>query len=74
MCVLSCPRYPALQWQTRAARRALSRALEAGVVLSERVALARYAGVPLAHLAGEGCKGRGVHGTGRACGGRRDTP
>jgi hypothetical protein len=49
-----CPRsYPALQWQLRAARRAVHRAAAAGGWLRERAALTRYAHVPLADLGGD---------------------
>lgn len=43
-------RYPALQWQLRAARRALAAVAAAGPWLQECVALTRYAHVPLAGL------------------------
>lgn len=46
-------RYPILQWQQRAARRALYRVAMAGGWLREKVALTRYAHVPLAHLGGD---------------------
>ncbi|GBF92637.1 hypothetical protein Rsub_05251 [Raphidocelis subcapitata] len=46
-------RYPALQWQLRAARRAVHRAAVAGGWLRERAALTRYAHVPLADLGGD---------------------
>lgn len=43
-------RYPALQWQLRAARRALGAVAAAGPWLRDRVGLTRYAHVPLAGL------------------------
>jgi hypothetical protein len=43
-------RYPTLQWQVRAARRALHRASQAGGWLRDQLVLARYAHVPLAAL------------------------
>lgn len=43
-------RYPALQWQLRAARRALSAVAGAGPWLGDRVRATRYAHVPLAAL------------------------
>lgn len=42
-----------LQWQQRAARRALHRVAQAGAWLRERLALTRYAHVPLANLGGD---------------------
>lgn len=45
--------YPALQWQPRAARRAAARMAHAGVWLRERVALCRFARVPLSDLGGD---------------------
>lgn len=44
------PRYPALAWQARAARRALHRVASVGTWLRERAALTRYAQMPLANL------------------------
>jgi len=46
-------KYPPLQWQARAARRAAHRVSAIGEWLRERAALARYAHVPLANLAGD---------------------
>lgn len=46
-------RYPALQWQLRAARRAVHRAAVVGGWLRERAVLTRYAHVPLADLGGD---------------------
>ncbi|GLI69097.1 hypothetical protein VaNZ11_013643, partial [Volvox africanus] len=43
-------RYPPLQWQQRAVRRALYRCAGAGLWLAERAALCRYAHAPLANL------------------------
>lgn len=43
-------RYPLLQWQLRAVRRALEAVAGSGPWLHERVALTRYAHVPLAGL------------------------
>ncbi|GFR41062.1 hypothetical protein Agub_g1699, partial [Astrephomene gubernaculifera] len=43
-------RYPPLQWQQRAARRALHRCAGAGLWLAERAAMCRYAHAPLANL------------------------
>jgi hypothetical protein len=43
-------RYPALQWQLRAARRALNAVAGAGPWLRDRVGATRYANVPLAAL------------------------
>jgi DNA polymerase epsilon subunit 1 len=43
-------RYPALQWQLRAARRAVHRAAVVGGWLRERAMLTRYAHVPLSDL------------------------
>lgn len=43
-------RYPALQWQLRAARRALAAVAAAGPWLRDRVSLTRYAHVPLGGL------------------------
>lgn len=51
--VCALHRYPALQWQQRAARRAVHRVAVAGGWLRERVALTRYAHVPLASLGGD---------------------
>lgn len=49
--LLSPPhRYPALQWQLRAARRALNAVAGAGPWLRDRVGATRYANVPLAAL------------------------
>jgi len=45
-------RYPLLQWQARAAKRAAHRVSAVGVWLRERAALARYAHVPVSNLAG----------------------
>ncbi len=62
LCVCNCVcRYPALQWQQRAARRALHRCAGAGLWLAERAALCRYAHAPLANLdiAGPGAGGGG---------------
>lgn len=47
--LLRC-RYPALQWQLRAARRALAAVAASGAWLRDRAALTRYAHVPLAGL------------------------
>lgn len=47
-------RYPALQWQLRAARRALAAVAAAGPWLRDRVGLTRYAHVPLAGLGRDG--------------------
>ena len=44
------PRYPLLQWQARAGRRAVARLAQAGTWLRERVLLSRYAAVPLSNL------------------------
>ena len=46
-------RYPALQWQARAARRAAGRLAQAGGWLRERAVLCRYAHVPLSNLGGD---------------------
>ena len=46
-------RYPALQWQARAARRAAGRLAQAGGWLRERAVLCRYAHVSLANLGGD---------------------
>ena len=46
-------RYPALQWQLRAARRAAHRAAAVGGWLRERAVLTRYARVPLADMGGD---------------------
>ncbi|KAG2442618.1 hypothetical protein HXX76_002703 [Chlamydomonas incerta] len=66
-------RYPPLQWQARAARRALHRCAGAGLWLAERAALCRYAHAPLANLdpsgAGCGAGGAGGAGGGAAAGG-----
>ncbi|WIA29248.1 hypothetical protein OEZ86_011756 [Tetradesmus obliquus] len=43
-------KYPALQWQLRAARRALAAVAASGAWLRDRAALTRYAHVPLAGL------------------------
>jgi len=50
-------RYPALQWQLRAARRALAAVAAAGPWLRDRVGLTRYAHVPLAGLGRDGLMG-----------------
>lgn len=49
-------RYPPLQWQARAARRAAHRVSAVGEWLRERAALARYAHVPVSNLAGESAR------------------
>lgn len=46
-------RYPVLQWQLRAARRGLQAVAVSRPWLQERVALARYTGLPLAQLEGD---------------------
>ncbi|KXZ56813.1 hypothetical protein GPECTOR_1g732 [Gonium pectorale] len=69
-------RYPPLQWQQRAARRALHRCASSGLWLAERAALCRYAHAPLANLdldpgaaAGAGGGGGGAAGGADAGGG-----
>lgn len=52
-CRTPAPRYPSLQWQLRAARRAVHRAAVAGGWLRERALLTRYAHVPLSDLGGD---------------------
>ena len=53
-CPLALPhRYPVLQWQARAARRAAGRLAQAGGWLRERAVLCRYAHVPLSNLGGD---------------------
>ncbi|GLC51172.1 hypothetical protein PLESTB_000473800 [Pleodorina starrii] len=64
-------RYPPLQWQQRAVRRALHRCAGVGLWLAERAALCRYAHAPLANLepAGGAAGGGGGGGGGGAAGG-----
>lgn len=49
-CCCPCCRYPALQWQLRAARRAVNAVAAAGPWLRDRAGTTRYAHVPLAGL------------------------
>ncbi|KAG1663133.1 hypothetical protein FOA52_000655 [Chlamydomonas sp. UWO 241] len=46
-------RYPALQWQAKAAKRAAIRMAQAGPWLRERAGMCRYAQVPLSDLGGD---------------------
>lgn len=50
MCRCCFCRYPALQWQLRAARRAVAAVAAAGPWLRDRATATRYAHVPLAGL------------------------
>lgn len=54
LCCHHASRYPLLQWQARAARRAAARLAQCGPWLRERLALCRYAAAPLSNLGVDG--------------------